>query len=410
MLLSRREWERDDLIPGLTGPPDDFGDAAGYGGVLSQAVDRLVKGRRAWAPAGNPRGNFRMRRRFVLPMIATLVMSLGGAVLAPSTSLASARSVNAWVTVKSTSPAVGCVIPVAIEVRESGQPLVGVDILTGLVVDGDVYASERAATGDDGVGYVDIDTSAAYAGGNAHVEVNLAGTYLGNVPVTLNESGGCESGTAVLDAPTQIWWTEAAAVAADPVVVAESDSTTTTGASIQVPNYVQQRNLSCEYASLQIATGAFGGGISEYAFDSVVGWSENPHYGYRGDITGWWGNTVDYGVYAEPLAAALPQFGFSGDAFYGQGDSAALTNRLDAGLPTLVWLGLWGDTGFYETGSDGSSYLLVPGAHVLVASGYDQSGVYLSDPALGSDRFFDWGTFMSMWNVFDGMGLAVAPA
>ncbi len=350
-----------------------------------------------------------MRRRFILPVITALVLSMGGASLAPSSSSASARSVNAWVTVKSVSPAVGCVIPVAIEVRESGQPLSGVDILTGLVVDGAVYASERAATGTDGVGYVDVDTSGAYAGGDARIEVNLAGSFIGHVAVTLNDGGGCESATSVLDAPAQIWWTEPAAAAVEPVA-AGTGTTATSGASIPVPNYVQQRNLSCEYASLQIATGAFGGGISEYAFDSVVGWSENPHYGYRGDITGWWGNTVDYGVYVEPLAAALPQFGFYGEAFYGQGNSAALTNRLDAGSPVLVYLGLWGDTGFYETGSDGSTYLLVPGYHVVVAYGYDQSGVYVSDPAIGSSRFYDWGTFMSMWNVMDGMALAVSPA
>ncbi len=343
-------------------------------------------------------------------MVAALVMSLGGASLVPSATNASARSVNAWVTVKSVSPAVGCVIPVAIEVRESGQPLSGVDVLTGLVVDGEVYASKRAATGADGVGYVDIDTSAAYAGGDARIEVNLAGSFIGHVSVTLNDGGGCESATTVFDAPAQIWWSEPVAAAVQPAAVAESSAVETTGASIAVPNYVQQRNLSCEYASLQIATGAFGGGISEYAFDSVVGWSENPHYGYRGDITGWWGNTTDYGVYPEPLAAALPQFGFNGETLYGQGNSAALTNRLDAGSPILVYLGLWGDTGFYETGADGSSYLLVPGYHVVVAYGYDQSGVYVSDPAIGSNRFYDWGTFMSMWNVMDGMALAVSPA
>ena len=356
-------------------------------------------------------GEFEMRRWFILPIVTALVMSFGGAAVTPSASAASARSVNTWVTVKSTSPAVGCTIPVAIEVREAGQPLEGVDILTGLTVDGDVYASVRSTTGADGVGYADLDTSAAYAGGDARVEVNLAGSYVGDVAVTLNDDGGCESAAAVLDAAADIWWTEDAVVAdAEDAVVTDpevADSASTSGASIQVPNYVQQRNLSCEYASIQIAT---GGGISEYSLDNVVGWSDNPHYGYRGDITGWWGNTVDYGVYAEPLAAALPQFGYYGEAFYGLGDSSALTSRLDGGSPTLVWLGLWGDTGFYETGADGSSYLLVRGAHVVVAYAYDDSGVYVSDPASGTDKYYDWGFFMAMWNVFDGMGLAVGPA
>jgi uncharacterized protein YvpB len=179
--------------------------------------------------------------------------------------------------------------------------------------------------------------------------------------------------------------------------------------AVWVPNYFQQRNLSCEYASAVIAMAAYGVWVSEWEFDGLIGLSENPHWGYRGDINGWWGNTEDYGVYAEPLVGALNAFGFWGDAFYAAGDSSALTSRLDQGAPTLVWIGMWGNTGFYEYTADGTPYKLVPGLHVVVAYDYDDSGVYVSDPATGSSRFFDWGTFMWMWNAVDGMGLAVGP-
>ena len=180
-------------------------------------------------------------------------------------------------------------------------------------------------------------------------------------------------------------------------------------AMIAVPTYSQQRNLSCEYASLVIAMGAFDTWVSEWDLDGIVGWSENPHWGFRGDINGVWGNTDDYGVYAGALVPALNAYGFWGDEFYAQGDSSALTSRLDAGNPTLVWIGMWGDTGFYEYTADGTRYKLLPGLHVVVAYGYDDAGVYVSDPATGGSRFFDWGTFMWMWNAMDGMGLAVGP-
>ena len=181
-------------------------------------------------------------------------------------------------------------------------------------------------------------------------------------------------------------------------------------AYVDVPTYVQQRNLSCEYAALTIATAAWGTWISEYEFDERVGWSANPHYGFRGDITGWWGNTQDYGVYAEPLVAPLAEFGFYGDIFYGQGDASGLTSRLDGGAPVVVWLGLWGDQGYYETAEDGSTFKLTPGYHVVVANGYDDYGVTVSDPATGSYRTYSWGDFMWMWNVLDGMAMAVWPA
>ncbi|HEX3304315.1 MAG TPA: hypothetical protein VHR64_15630, partial [Thermomicrobiales bacterium] len=93
------------------------------------------------------------------------------------------------------------------------------------------------------------------------------------------------------------------------------------GADFEPPTYVQQRSLSCEYASLVIAFSTYGVSVSEYAFDDLVGWSENPHLGFRGDINGNWGNTTDYGVYAEALVRPVTKFGFRGVAFYGQGDA-----------------------------------------------------------------------------------------
>ena len=48
------------------------------------------------------------------------------------------------------------------------------------------------------------------------------------------------------------------------------------------------------------------------------------------------------------------------------------------------------------------------GDHVVVVNGYDDSGVYISDPAKGTYGFYDWDTFMWMWNVLDGMSLGVA--
>ena len=113
--------------------------------------------------------------------------------------------------------------------------------------------------------------------------------------------------------------------------------------------------------------------------------------------------------YAAALAPTLPEFGFWGDVFYGAGDASTLTSRLDAGTPVLVWIGLWGNTGYYEYAADGTPYKLAAGQHVVVAYGYDDGGVYVSDPATGSKTFYDWSTFMSYWNVLDGMSLAVGP-
>ena len=173
--------------------------------------------------------------------------------------------------------------------------------------------------------------------------------------------------------------------------------------------YQQQRSLSCEYASIQIATTMTGQEISEYEIGSLVPLSENPHRGYRGDIHGEWGNTTDYGVYNEPLQTALDTLGIQSDAFYADGARRALTNAIDAGSPVVVWLGMWGDTSYDAYSADGARYQLTRGMHVMVAYGYDDDGVYLTDPGTAVWRFYAWDEFMAMWNVMDGMGLSVQP-
>jgi LysM repeat protein len=178
-------------------------------------------------------------------------------------------------------------------------------------------------------------------------------------------------------------------------------------AYVWVPGYVQQRNLSCEYASLYIATSTFGEGVPEWAFWESIPVSLNPHYGYRGNIDGWWGNYDDYGIYPEALVPVLNAHGFGGDVFYGDYDPAELMRQLALGRPVVVWLAMWGDTGIvYE---DEGSYTVFAGEHVMTAYGYDQGGVSLSDPATGTMRYLDWGTFLWMWGASDGMSLAVYP-
>src|SRR5215204_4748796 len=134
-------------------------------------------------------------------------------------------------------------------------------------------------------------------------------------------------------------------------------------AFIEVPLYTQQRNLSCEYASLVIAMGAYDTWVSEWTFDDLVPLSDNPHWGYRGDINGLWGNTRDYGVYPEALVDPLAQLGFRGVVIYTHGDAGALRTYLNNGVPVVLWLSLWGDQSFYEYADDGTPYKLNPGYH-----------------------------------------------
>lgn len=209
--------------------------------------------------------------------------------------------------------------------------------------------------------------------------------------------GGGRPGVA---APSEVAWATAPVAPSAPATVFVPN----------VPTHVQERNLSCEYAAAYIATGAFGAGVPESAFLDQVPAAENPHLGFRGDIDGAWGNTDDYGVYADALVPVLAAYGFEAEAFYGLGDGAALRGRLDAGRPVIVWLGYWGDTRERLVDAAGRPFSLAAGVHVVVAFGYDDGGVHLSNPASGTYEYAAWSEFEAMWSVLDGMGLAISPA
>jgi len=182
--------------------------------------------------------------------------------------------------------------------------------------------------------------------------------------------------------------------------------------SVIVPGvtpYRQQRSLSCEYASVYIATMAFGKPVAEADSIAATPLDPNPHRGFRGNIDGEWGNTIDYGVYAEALVPHLAEHGFVGEVSYGA-EAINLRAQIDAGRPTIVWLGYWGDTGEYETDTTGSTYKLVPGYHNVVAYSYDASGVFVANPGTGTLEYYPWDRFLEMWAALDGMTLAVYPA
>jgi uncharacterized protein YvpB len=317
-------------------------------------------------------------------------------------------SVDSYIELSTTAPSSGCTLESAFEVRSGGYALPGVDVFIGVFVGTDLISGDRAVTDANGIAFITIDASGA-DGEDAWVDVTLNDTYWWGTAFYPGTGSSC------YDSPRMI--TESgpiASVVTEPTVYTESGSTASessavsSGGAVIIPEvgfYVQQRNLSCEYASLYIATAAWGRGISEYNFDNLVGWSDNPHVGYRGNITGWWGNTYDYGVYAEPLSWALAQYGFVGEVAYTGGNPNWLIGEINAGNPVVVWLALWGDQSVYYDG-----YMVTAGMHVLVAYGYDDGGVYLSDPAIGGMKYYDWGTFQWMWGVMDGMSLSVYPA
>lgn len=335
--------------------------------------------------------------------LMSMVLGLGLLGMSP----AAAESVDVWMTVQTNHPAAGCVVDTSVEVRSSGGALAGAEV-TIILSDNDspvVIDSMSTVTDASGIAWLAFDTTGAPSA-KSWLEVSVNGSYIGGRTIWID-------GTACAGAPSLLDLSGEAPLVTDTYVPEAPASTTqevaetsdSSGSFLPLVTYQQQRPLSCEYAAVQIATGMIGYTVSEYEMEAVTPLSANPHWGYRGNINGSWGNTTDYGLYADALVPGLNQHGYSATSFYG--GPADLTAAIDNGNPVIVWLGMRGDQSVYEYTEDGTRYQVTAFMHVMVVYGYDDTGVYLADPGNGGTRYYDWGTFNSMWDVIDGMGLIV---
>lgn len=341
-------------------------------------------------------------------LIRGLLVLMGLALLVPLAVMpaTAAESVAAWVETATKTPGVGCGVDVSVEVRASGTAVSSADVSVTLVQDGtsNVISIDRSTTNSRGIARLTMDTSAGWDGLKGWMEVAVNGSYIGGQTIWVTD-GACSGNSTLVEMSGKATTT----IRAGSASTASSSSAESSGGRVTVPNvwtYQQERSLSCEYAALSIATGALGTWVNEYRFESVVPQSVNPHWGYRGNINGAWGNTDDYGVYASALVPALQHFGFNGTVFYG--GKADLMAAIDRGEPALVWIGLGGDLSHNEYTADGTRFQLTRYMHVMVAYGYDSWGVYLSDPGTGSYKSYSWGDFLWMWDIMDGMALSVS--
>lgn len=335
--------------------------------------------------------------------LMSMVLGLGMLGMSP----ASAESVDVWMTVQTNHPAAGCVVDTSVEVRTGGGALAGAEVTIILSDDTSptLIDTMTAVTDANGVAWLAFDTTGA-PDAKSWLEVNVNGAYIGGRTIWI-DGDACGGAPSLLDlsgeAPliTDTYVPEAA----NDVVEEEAAAPSSGGTFLPLVTYQQQRPLSCEYAAVQIATGMIGYTVSEYEMEAVTPLHANPHWGYRGNINGTWGNTTDYGIYADALVPGLNQHGYAATSFYG--GPAELTSAIDNGNPVIVWLGMRGDETHDEYTEDGTRYQVTAYMHVMVVYGYDESGVYLADPGNGGTRYYDWGTFNSMWDVIDGMGLIV---
>lgn len=203
-----------------------------------------------------------------------------------------------------------------------------------------------------------------------------------------------------------------------------------------VPQDGQDHTLSCELSTAHmLAAWLKGPGNWEQQFLSVLPSSTsagvntcNPHRVFRGNVDGnarrddWYSIScgrgheahLGYGVYAEPVAQVMRDFGI--DARVSYLNCEQLAGHVRNGRPAIVWFShLVGQQAVWETEpEDGSSYVLFPGQHVRVVDGVKtQNGrtyFHYLDPLPMHTGSQGWTEAFPHWQeVFGGMAITVWP-
>ncbi len=180
-----------------------------------------------------------------------------------------------------------------------------------------------------------------------------------------------------------------------------------------VPQFIQNRNLSCEASSARMAA-CYSDSRKCPSEEEIIqklpsGPGLDPHKGFRGNIDGEKGSLEDYGVFAGPLATALEQLGFNPEVSYG-GDLGMIRGSVDSDRPLVVWLTSDTRSGTPEKVKlpSGEELSLFRWEHAVVVVGYDENGVYINDPSDGTRKYYPNADFLRSWGYFNQMALRVS--
>jgi len=189
-----------------------------------------------------------------------------------------------------------------------------------------------------------------------------------------------------------------------------SPTPTPSSAWVAMAGYPQTKNLSCESRSAADLAGFWGVAVDELEFLTALGQSDNPHVGFVGSVDSPPGSLppYGYGVYAEPVAATLRSFGLDARPVYDLG-LEGLKAELLAGRPVLVWAtyGMEPYEPMEWKSSDGRVSTVVPFMHTFLVTGFDSQGLTVLDAFDATVQYYDYETFLRIWNLFDQMALIV---
>ena len=204
-------------------------------------------------------------------------------------------------------------------------------------------------------------------------------------------------------------------VIAAETVIPDLESTLPTMVATALPPEHYIRNISghrqyfaigCEASAAVDWAAYFGIHINEFNFQYEIPLSDNPDYGFVGDVNGPWGQVPPYayGVYAGPIATALQKHGLPAKSVKGfsvdQIRSEIVNDR-----PVITWVigNMVGGVPALYIDSKGRKTVVAAYEHVVIVTGYNEKSIRY----MNNGKFFEVPTdvFESSWNVLENMAV-----
>jgi uncharacterized protein YvpB len=172
----------------------------------------------------------------------------------------------------------------------------------------------------------------------------------------------------------------------------------------KISGHKQYFPLGCEAATAKDWANFFGYDFNEFEFQYRLPYSDNPDYGFVGDVNSPWGQVppYGYGVHAGPVADLLNQYGIPAKAYKGY-TLEQIVSKLAEDKPVIAWVigNVVGGVPYEYTDKAGRKVTVAAYEHVVIVTGYNETKLrYMTN-----GKFFETPkeVFLNSWGVLGNM-------
>ena len=173
---------------------------------------------------------------------------------------------------------------------------------------------------------------------------------------------------------------------------------------IEIRGHKQYFTLGCEAATALDWAEYFGHTFNEFEFQYKLPLSDNPDYGFVGNVNSPWGQVPPYayGVHAGPVADLLNAYGIPAKA-YKDYTLEQVIAKVAQDKPVIAWVigNVVGGVPYEYTDQEGRKVIVAAYEHVVIVTGYNAEKIrYMTN-----GKFYETpkDVFLNSWGVLGNM-------